>query len=229
MIARSLARLAEITGGHLAGIDATAAEHLLIDGPVVTDSREAGPGSLYVARIGAAADGHDFIAGAAQRGAVAALVTADTGDLPRIVVADEQAAFVAIARELIDSRPDLEVVGITGSSGKTSTKDLLGQVLAAEAETIAPVGSFNSEVGVPLTVCRITDATRYLVIEMELGASGMSNTSPRSPRRGSGSCSISARPMSASSAHGPRSLPPNPNSCRPCRPMGWPCSMPTTR
>jgi len=171
MIARSLARLAEITGGHLAGIDATAAEHLLIDGPVVTDSREAGPGSLYVARIGAAADGHDFIAGAAQRGAVAALVTADTGDLPRIVVADEQAAFVAIARELIDSRPDLEVVGITGSSGKTSTKDLLGQVLAADAETIAPVGSFNSEVGVPLTVCRITDATRYLVIEM--GARGI--------------------------------------------------------
>ena len=75
---------------------------------------------------------------------MAALVTRDTGPLPRAVVADEQAAFVALARHLAQAVPGLLIAGITGSSGKTSTKDLLGQVLATAGETIAPVGSFNS-------------------------------------------------------------------------------------
>ena len=171
MIARSLAALADVTGGTLSGIDPGAAAGLMIDAAVVTDSREAVPGSLYVARVGASADGHEFIAAAAASGARAALVTRDVGPLPRLVVPDEQAAFAAIARHLIDSSPDLAVVGITGSSGKTSTKDLLGQVLAAAGETVAPIGSYNSEVGVPLTVCRITPTTRYLVVE--LGARGL--------------------------------------------------------
>ncbi|HRC41696.1 MAG TPA: UDP-N-acetylmuramoyl-tripeptide--D-alanyl-D-alanine ligase [Tetrasphaera sp.] len=171
MIARSLAALADVTGGTLSGIDPGAAAGLMIDAAVVTDSREAVPGSLYVARVGASADGHEFIAAAAASGARAALVTRDVGPLPRLVVPDEQAAFAAIARHLIDSSPDLAVVGITGSSGKTSTKDLLGQVLAAAGETVAPIGSYNSEVGVPLTVCRMTPTTRYLVVE--LGARGL--------------------------------------------------------
>ena len=171
MIPTTLTELAEVTGGRIAGLGESEAGGLTITGAVVTDSREAEPGSLYVARIGEHADGHGFIAGAAQRGAVAALVTQDTGPLPRVVVADEQAAFVALARHLVDARPQLNVVGITGSSGKTSTKDLLGQVLARDGETVAPVGSYNSEVGVPLTVCRITDSTRHLVVEM--GARGI--------------------------------------------------------
>ena len=81
MIPTSLAALAEITGGSLAGICDADAAALILDGPVVTDSREAEPGSLYVARVGAVADGHDFIAGAAARGARAALVTREVAGL----------------------------------------------------------------------------------------------------------------------------------------------------
>ena len=171
MIPLSLAEIAAVTGGEVAGIAPEAAETLVVDGPVVTDSREARAGSLYIARIGAENDGHRFIANAQAGGAVAALVTQDTGPLPRVVVADEQAAFVALARHLAQAVPGLLIAGITGSSGKTSTKDLLGQVLATAGETIAPVGSFNSEVGVPLTVARVTPTTRFLVVEM--GARGI--------------------------------------------------------
>lgn len=175
MIALTLGELARITGGTLTGPRISGAADpaaVVIDGPVVTDSREAGPGSLYVARIGASADGHDFIDAAARRGAVAALTTRGTGRLPQVVVPDEQAAFVALARHLVDQRSGLNVIGITGSSGKTSTKDLLGQVLATDGETVAPIGSYNSEVGVPLTVCRITETTRHLVVEMGARAIG---------------------------------------------------------
>ena len=171
MIPMTLGAVAGVTGGRLHGIAPQEAEGVVIDGPVVTDSREAGPGSLYIARVGESADGHDFVPGAAQAGAVAALTTREVDGLPCVVVQDEQAGFVALARHLVDSRADLTVVGITGSSGKTSTKDLLGAVLSADGETVAPVGSYNSEVGVPLTVCRITPTTRHLVVEM--GARGI--------------------------------------------------------
>ena len=171
MIPMTLGAVADLTGGRLHGCTVAEADALLVDGPVVTDSREAGPGSLYVARVGESADGHDFVPGAASAGAVAALTTREVDGLPCVVVDDEQAAFVALARHLVDSRPDLTVIGITGSSGKTSTKDLLGAVLATDGETVAPVGSYNSEVGVPLTVCRITPRTAHLVVEM--GARGI--------------------------------------------------------
>ena len=171
MIPMTLGAVAETTGGRLHGCSPEEAATLLVDGPVVTDSREAGPGSLYIARVGEQADGHDFIPGAAKGGAVAALTTREVDGLPAVVVEDEQAAFVALARHLVDSRTDLTVIGITGSSGKTSTKDLLGAVLDADGETVAPQGSYNSEVGVPLTVCRVTPSTRHLVVEM--GARGI--------------------------------------------------------
>src|SRR5699024_6316266 len=155
-----LAAVADVTGGRLHGATPEQAADILIDADVVTDSREARPGSLYVARIGEQADGHDFVPGAAEAGAVAALTTREVEGLPCVVVPDEQAGFVAIARHVIDSSPQLTVIGITGSSGKTSTKDLLGAVLATAGETVSPIGSYNSEVGVPLTVCRVTPQTR---------------------------------------------------------------------
>ncbi len=170
MIPTTLSAIARVVGGRLTGIDDAGAGRLIVDGPVVTDSREAGPGSLYVARVGAERDGHDFVPAARDAGAVAALTTRAVADLPAIVVPDVQAAFVALAHDLIVRRPDLVVIGITGSSGKTSTKDLLAQVLTAAGETVANVGSLNSEVGVPLTVCRITPTTAHLVVEM--GARG---------------------------------------------------------
>ena len=171
MIPLMLARLAEITGGRLTGISAEQAALTVIDGPVVTDSRECGPGGMYVARIGEHADGHDFIPQALQAGAVAALTGRPVDGVPCIVVDDVQDAFAALARGVVDAAPNLTVVAITGSSGKTSTKDLLGQVLAVAGETVAPHGSYNSEVGVPLTVTRVTADTRFLVAEM--GARGV--------------------------------------------------------
>ncbi|NYG05688.1 UDP-N-acetylmuramoyl-tripeptide--D-alanyl-D-alanine ligase [Phycicoccus badiiscoriae] len=171
MIPFSLKEIAEITGGRLEGLDDTAAADLVIDGPVVTDSREAGPGGLYIARIGEQLDGHQFVASAAGLGAVAAMTTRPVEELPAVVVEDIQAGLASLARAVVDRHPDLTVIGITGSSGKTSTKDLLASVLSSVAPTVAPVGSLNSEVGVPLTVFRVTPQTRFLVVEM--GARGI--------------------------------------------------------
>ncbi|HWI34334.1 MAG TPA: UDP-N-acetylmuramoyl-tripeptide--D-alanyl-D-alanine ligase, partial [Lapillicoccus sp.] len=144
---------------------------IVVDGPVVTDSREAGPGSLYVARVGEHADGHAYVAAARDRGAVAALTSRVVDELPCVVVDDVQTAFGRLARGVVDRATGLTVVAVTGSSGKTSTKDLLAQVLGTAGETVAPVNSLNGEIGVPLTVCRVTPATRFLVAEM--GARGV--------------------------------------------------------
>lgn len=177
MIPLTLAELARATAGRLHDSDGVPVPpgsevfDLVIDGPVVTDSRECGPGGLYVARIGEHADGHDFVDSARAAGAVAALTSRPVSGLAHLVVDDVQTAFGALARAVLDAAPTVTVVGITGSSGKTSTKDLLAQVLATSGPTVAPAGSFNGEIGVPLTVCRITRDTRYLVVE--LGARGV--------------------------------------------------------
>jgi UDP-N-acetylmuramoyl-tripeptide--D-alanyl-D-alanine ligase len=171
MIPLSLARIAQVTGGRLHGVDEQAAAGLVIEGPVVTDSREAGPGGLYIARVGEQMDGHQFVASAAGLGAVAAMTTRPVDELPCVVVDDIQDGLASLARAVVDHHPHLTVIGITGSSGKTSTKDLLASVLSSAAPTVAPVGSLNSEVGVPLTVFRVQPQTRFLVVEM--GARGI--------------------------------------------------------
>ena len=165
MIELSLEEIARATGGTLHGSDA------VVHASVVTDSRECVPGSLYVARVGEHADGHDYAGAAVAAGAVGILGERALDAGPTIVVENAELAFAALAREVVDRVPALEIVGITGSSGKTSTKDLLGAVLAAFAPTVSPLGSLNSEVGVPLTVCRLDAQSRYLVAEM--GASGV--------------------------------------------------------
>ncbi len=146
-------------------------DQVVVAGPVTTDSRQCAPGSLYVARVGEYADGHDYVESARAAGAVAALTSRPVGGLPSLVVDDVEVAFGRVARGVVDRAPDLTVVAVTGSSGKTSTKDLLARVLGAAAETVAPVDSLNGEVGVPLTVCRVTSSTRFLVAEM--GARGI--------------------------------------------------------
>jgi UDP-N-acetylmuramoyl-tripeptide--D-alanyl-D-alanine ligase len=174
VIALRLSEIARITGGEVfAAISAPgtggtplAEADPLVDGPVVTDSREAARGSLYIARIGEDLDGHQFVAAARSQGAVAALTSRPVSELPSVVVQDVQAAFVALAHALVERNAATVVIGITGSSGKTGTKDLLWSVLQRHGETVANAGSLNSEVGVPLTVCRITSTTAYLVLEM---------------------------------------------------------------
>ncbi|MDO5740557.1 MAG: UDP-N-acetylmuramoyl-tripeptide--D-alanyl-D-alanine ligase [Ornithinimicrobium sp.] len=188
MISLTLPQIARVTGGRVHP-DTTAALDLAVTRSVVTDSRAVEPGSLYVARRGEHADGHDYLGSAAAHGAVAALTNRDSDLLPCVVVQEDPTrlsprpdrppydavtrAFGAIAREVLDrcvADGGLRVVGITGSSGKTSTKDLMAHVLSGLGPTLAPEASYNSEVGVPLTVCRLTPETAYLVVEM--GASG---------------------------------------------------------
>jgi UDP-N-acetylmuramoyl-tripeptide--D-alanyl-D-alanine ligase len=131
-----------------------------------------------VARRGEAADGHDHVGAAGAQGAVAALVShpVDAPGLAQIQVKDTQLAFGRLARAVIDAgKPQLRVVAITGSSGKTSTKDLLAHVLGGWRPTVAAPESYNSEIGVPLTVCMATPDTRLLVVEM--GARGAGHLS----------------------------------------------------
>lgn len=141
-----------------------------VTGNVVIDSRAVQPGDLFVAIVGENHDGHDYVASAFESGAVAAVVERP---LPgaTILVDDSVRALGDLAREVLCQVAGITVVAITGSSGKTSTKDLLAQVLAADGPTVSPVGSFNNEVGLPLTVLGIDRYTKYLVLEM--GARGV--------------------------------------------------------
>ncbi len=171
MIPMTLGELAEAAGATLVDGDAAT----VVDGPVTTDSRECGPGSLYVARRGEHADGHDFAPAAVEAGAVAVLGERPVAGIPTLVIDDVQTAFGRVARAVVDRAPDLTVVAVTGSSGKTTVKDLLAAVLSTGGPTVAPVNSLNGEIGVPLTVCRIDGSTRFLVAEM--GARGIGHIS----------------------------------------------------
>ena len=144
---------------------------------LVVDSRSMPANALFVALPGQRADGHDFVPAAWRNGAAAALTAHPITPAPEagiaLVVADPLAAMGALARHLVDraTRRGLRVVAITGSQGKTSTKDLLGQLLERTAPTVAPSGNLNNEIGVPLTVGRIEPDTAFLVAEM--GARGL--------------------------------------------------------
>ncbi len=165
MIPLSLADIAAAVGGTVADDDG----QTLVTGDPFHDSREVAPGGLFVAVVGEHVDGHAFAAATVEAGGAACLTTRPVG-VPAVVVPDTVAALGRLARHVLVRLPDLTVVGITGSQGKTSTKDVLAQLLEHQGETVAPVGSFNNELGVPLTALRAGASTRYLVVEM--GARG---------------------------------------------------------
>lgn len=139
---------------------------------VVTDSRQVVDGSLFVAIAGEHVDGHDFVDAAARQGAVAALVEREIESAPiaQIVVPDTVAALGALAKANLEARKAIDepftIIGVTGSVGKTTTKDLLHALLSTQGETVAPQGSFNNEIGLPLTALKVGERTRYLVAEM---------------------------------------------------------------
>ncbi|MFF6774931.1 UDP-N-acetylmuramoyl-tripeptide--D-alanyl-D-alanine ligase [Streptomyces sp. NPDC012637] len=166
MIALSLAEIAEIVGGRPHDIPDPAVR---ITGPVVIDSREVKPGSLFAAFAGERVDGHDYATRAVEAGAAAVLAAHPVG-VPAIVVEDVQAALGALARAVVE-RLGTDVVALTGSAGKTSTKDLIAQVLQRHAPTVWTPGSLNNEIGLPLTALTATAETRHLVLEM--GARGI--------------------------------------------------------
>ncbi|RKO27685.1 UDP-N-acetylmuramoyl-tripeptide--D-alanyl-D-alanine ligase [Pseudarthrobacter phenanthrenivorans] len=182
MIAFTAAEIADITNGRLD------AEPGITPLSVVTDSREATHGSLYVAKPGENADGHDFVGSAFAAGATLALVehpvlSPDGTPYPSVLVPDAVLAMGKLAAESVrriraaraETNDELTVIGITGSAGKTTTKDLLAGILSAHGNTVAPKGSYNGEIGVPLTVFTAGTDTRYLVIEM--GATGIGHIS----------------------------------------------------
>ncbi len=175
MIRLTLSEIAERLSGslHLAGTDADG--DTVVDGPVETDSREIVPGGIFVAKRGDDTDGHLFVGAAVERGAVLALVEHPVQDaVAQIVVADAVTALGDLATfvlERVRATGDLTVIGITGSNGKTTTKNMLERILSGEGETVAPVRSFNNAVGAPTTMLRTTESTKYLIVEM--GASGI--------------------------------------------------------
>lgn len=175
MIALTLAEITAAVGGDLrvAGQDTT---ETVVDGLVDTDSRTMGPGSIFVAKPGAETDGHRFVGSAVAAGAVLAIVEHPVDvAVTQIVVTDAVAALGALAREVVArvrAGGALRIVGITGSNGKTTTKNFLARILEGEGETVAPVKSFNNEVGAPVTMLRVTESTRFLVSEFGAAAPG---------------------------------------------------------
>src|SRR4051812_40459407 len=189
MIDLTLAQIADIVGGELVDVSPADAATIRVTGSVEFDSRALGPGGLFLALPGERSDGHDFAAAAVAAGAVAVLAARPVG-VPAVVVSpagsdvdagagvlefdsDGSGAAVlealaklaaAVAAELVAG--GLVVVGVTGSSGKTSTKDLLAAVLEPLGTVVAPPGSFNNELGHPWTVLRATTDTDYLILEM---------------------------------------------------------------
>lgn len=165
MIGLTLAEVAEATGGRLVEADPAARVSSL-----TTDSRTAAPGALFVALRGSRADGSAFAGAALAAGAVATLAAAGAVAAgPRVEVADPLAGLAAVAGA-VRARARARVVGITGSTGKTTTKDLLAAVLATTMPVVANPASFNNEVGLPLTLARLEPDSRALVVE--LGARG---------------------------------------------------------
>ena len=181
MIALTAAEIAAATGGVLRGdVDPSR----LISGSVVIDSREEVLGGLFVALPGEHVDGHEYASVAVRAGAALVLAARDVvGDgghiVPSVVVPNVEKALGDLARVVLERLREaswgpggsgLKVVGITGSVGKTTTKDLLAQLCGSVGPTVAPVRSFNNEIGLPLTVLRADESTQFLVLEM--GASG---------------------------------------------------------
>lgn len=166
MISLSVAEIAGIVGGRPHDIPDPEVQ---VTGPVVIDSRAVTDGALFAAFAGERVDGHDYARGAVESGAAVVLSARPVG-VPAIVVDDVVAALGALAREVV-RRLGVGVVALTGSAGKTSTKDLIAQLLQRSGPTVWPEGNLNNEIGLPLTALRAEPGTRHLVLEM--GARGV--------------------------------------------------------
>ncbi|MEU6233344.1 UDP-N-acetylmuramoyl-tripeptide--D-alanyl-D-alanine ligase [Kitasatospora sp. NPDC047058] len=161
MIALTLAEVAAAVGGTLDGADPATQ----VTGPVEVDSRKVRPGCLFAAFVGERVDGHDYAAQAVAAGAVAVLASRPVG-VPAVLVDSVVDALGKLARTVVARAEATTVVALTGSAGKTSTKDLIAQLLQRHGETVYPPGSLNNEIGHPMTALRVEAGTRHLVMEM---------------------------------------------------------------
>ncbi len=171
MIAISLQEISEAIGAKLIS-DGT----VVISGSVETDSRLIKAGSLFVAKPGEVTDGHEFVSSAIANGAVALIVEHEVSStVPQLVVKDSVHALGLLAKHVVakvKALGQLKVIGVTGSNGKTTTKNMLREVLSTKGKTIAPEESFNNEVGAPYSMLKIDEQTKFLVVEMGAGGPG---------------------------------------------------------
>ena len=175
MIALTPSEIADAIGGRLVHARG-GAEEAPITAQSQTDSREVAPGEIFVARRGEETDGHLFAAQAVDRGAALLIVERETDDrVPQIVVDDATLALGRLAKAVVRLALDagkLRIVGITGSNGKTTTKNLVAAMAERVGPTVASAKSFNNEVGGPLTMLRVEADTETLVAEMGASAEG---------------------------------------------------------
>jgi UDP-N-acetylmuramoyl-tripeptide--D-alanyl-D-alanine ligase len=166
---------------------------------VVADSRAAGPGTLFVALPGERVDGHAYLRGAAERGAAAVLCRPGSAPgLGMVAVLEAEDPLMALwhlARQ-VRRRSSAKVVGIAGSAGKTSTKDVLRALCAPHARTVATLANQNNELGLPLTVCRLEPDTEVLIAEMAM----------RGPGQIADLCSVAEPDLGLITAIGPEHL-----------------------
>ena len=174
MIKLTLAEVANAIGGRLLQGDGS----IIVSGSVETDSRLVGEGSLFFAKPGEYTDGHLFVSKAAAAGAAASVVERlieDAEGHPQILVADTVGALAKLASFVlarVRAEGNLKVIGITGSNGKTTTKNLLRAILSLVGPTVAPIESYNNEVGAPISVLKIDLDTKFLVVELGAGGFG---------------------------------------------------------
>ena len=161
MISLSYREIADAISGKIVGLDPDA----ITSAEPIIDSRNACPGTFFVALPGERVDGNDFARSAIESGAEFALMNANLGS-PAIIVSDVSHALVQLATYVREKMSDCTFIAITGSQGKTTTKDLTGAILSSHAPTVVPQGSLNNELGVPLTILRCDESTRYCVVEM---------------------------------------------------------------
>ena len=170
MIALRIGEIARAMGGTVVGDS-----DVVVTGPSDTDSRLIEPGGLFFAKRGEFTDGHLFVSKAIENGAAAIVVERELDvAVPQVVVADTVEALGLLATHVVSrvrESGNLTVIGITGSNGKTTTKNLIAALCSRLGKTVAPRDSFNNEVGAPLTMLKLEADTQYLVLE--LGSSGI--------------------------------------------------------
>lgn len=171
MIELTLGEIADTLSGRLIGSRDT-----VVSGESHTDSRKVVDGSIFFALRGEVTDGHLFAQSAVENGAVVLIVERELGlPVDQIVVAEGVTALADLAREVVArvrARGTLRVVAVTGSNGKTTTKNMLRVILEKHGPTVAPFGSFNNHVGAPISMLGVTYDTRFLIVEMGASAIG---------------------------------------------------------
>jgi UDP-N-acetylmuramoyl-tripeptide--D-alanyl-D-alanine ligase len=159
MIAMKASEIAQVIGGELHGSDVEVSARAFLS------SSQCIKGSIFLAIKGENVDGHDFISDAVAHGAVVA-ITSKVVSERCIVVPDVTVAIGELARHIRSKLKELTVIGITGSQGKTTTKELLAAILTSKAETVSPQGNNNNELGVPITILQCSEETKYCIVEM---------------------------------------------------------------